>query len=115
MAIVGINHAQTKAKHLQTYGIYDRFHRTIQDAFYSMDSRKKLYRNLEELQTDLDLWIQVYHQGRIHLGKYCFGRTPYQPLQESKHLAKIKMFDTLFHEEVGTKISNNIQLAQVVR
>jgi transposase InsO family protein len=42
--------SKTKAYSPQTNGICERFHRTIQDEFYSVAFRKKLYTGLEELR-----------------------------------------------------------------
>ena len=80
----------------QSNGICERFYRTIQDEFYAIAFRKKVYHSLEELQADRDEWIMRYNQERTHSGKYCFGRTPYQTFQETKQLAKDKMLDTLY-------------------
>lgn len=99
LAIEDIDHSKTKARHPQTNGICERFHKTIQDEFYAVAFRKKLYHSLEELQVDLDKWTEVYNHERTHTGKYCFGRTPYQTFQEAKHLAKAKMLETLFQKE----------------
>jgi len=96
LAIEDIDHSKTKARHPQTNGICERFHRTIQEEFYQVAFRKKIYHSIEELQTDLDQWLWQYNHERTHTGKYCFGRTPYQTFQETKHLAKEKMLDTLF-------------------
>jgi hypothetical protein len=96
LAIENIDHSRTKARHPQTNGICERFHRTIQDEFYAIAFRKKLYTTLEELQTDLDEWVDQYNHERAHTGKYCFGRTPLQTFQETKHLAQAKQLDTLF-------------------
>ena len=96
LAIENIDHSRTKARHPQTNGICERFHRTIQDEFYAIAFRKKLYTTLEELQTDLDAWVEQYNHERTHTGKYCFGRTPLQTFQETKHLAQAKQLDTLF-------------------
>ncbi len=74
-------------------GICERFHRTMQDEFYSVAFRKKLYRSLDELQTDVDQWIAEYNESRPHSGKYCFGKTPMQTFRDSKHLADEKMLD----------------------
>ena len=74
----------------------ERFHPTIQDEFYAIALRKKIYSTLEELQTDLDEWVEQYNQERTHTGKYCFGRTPLQTFRETKHLAQAKQLDTLF-------------------
>lgn len=96
LAIEDIDHSKTKARHPQTNGICERFHRTIQEEFYQVAFRKKIYHSIEELQADLDQWVWLYNHERTHSGKYCFGRTPYQTFQESKHLAKEKRLETLF-------------------
>lgn len=96
LAIENIDHSRTKARHPQTNGICERFHRTIQDEFYAIAFRKKIYNTLEELQTDLDEWVEQYNRERTHTGKYCFGRTPLQTFRETKHLAQAKQLDTLF-------------------
>jgi len=71
-----IDHTKTKAQHPQTNGICERFHKTILQEFYQVTFRKKIYRSLEELQGDLDEWIEDYNQRRTHQGKMCCGRTP---------------------------------------
>ncbi len=93
LAIEDIDHSKTKAKSPQTNGICERFHRTIQDEFYAVAFRKKIYHNIEELQQDLDVWIDQYNHDRPHSGKYCFGKTPIQTWEESLHLAKEKLLD----------------------
>lgn len=95
LALEDIDHSRTKAKHPQTNGICERFHRTIQEEFYCVAFRKKIYESLEQLQTDLDYWIQAYNQDRTHTGKYCYGRTPMQTFLESLPLAKEKMLSEL--------------------
>src|SRR5947209_6280291 len=74
LAVENIDHSRTKTKHPQTNGICERFHKTMQDEFYSVAFRKKLYSSLEQLQTDLDLWLEEYNQNRPHSGKYCFEK-----------------------------------------
>lgn len=93
MAIEDIDHTRTKAKSPQTNGICERFHRTIQDEFYAIAFRKKIYSTIEEIQVDLDQWLHYYNQERTHSGKHCFGKTPMQTLVDSKHLADEKMLD----------------------
>jgi hypothetical protein len=58
----------------------------MQDEFYSVVFRKKLYSSLEQLQTDLDGWLKEYNQQRPHSGKYCFGKTPMQTFLDSSRL-----------------------------
>jgi len=95
LAIENIDHSRTKARHPQTNGICERFHKTIQDEFYAVAFRKKIYSNLEELQADVDLWIMEYNQERTHSGKYCFGKTPMQTWTDSLHLAREKDLSSL--------------------
>jgi transposase InsO family protein len=114
LAIENIDHSRTKARHPQTNGICERFHRTIQDEFYAIAFRKKIYNTLEELQVDLDEWVEQYNRERTHTGKYCFGRTPLQTFRETKHLAQAKQLDTLFEwQEPKSDIPDN-QLSEVV-
>src|SRR6266852_4964271 len=50
VAVENIDHTRTKARHPQTNGICERFHRTIQEEFYATAFRKKLFQSLDELQ-----------------------------------------------------------------
>lgn len=76
LAIHDIDHTKTKAQHPQTNGICERFHKTILNEFYQLALRKKLYSTIDELQTDLDEWLEYYNERRTHQGKICNGRTP---------------------------------------
>lgn len=91
-----IDHTRTKTKSPQTNGICERFHQTIKNEFYASAFRRKLYRSLEELQADVDAWIDEYNRNRPHSGKYCFGKTPMQTFQESKHLAREKQLERIY-------------------
>jgi transposase InsO family protein len=95
LAVENVDHSRTRAKSPQTNGICERFHRTIQDEFYSVAFRKKLYPSLEELQLDVDAWMHQYNEERAHSGKYCFGKTPLATFRDSTHLAHEKMLDRL--------------------
>jgi hypothetical protein len=39
---------------------------------------------MEELQKDLDEWIETYNNERTHMGKMCCGRTPMETLLDRK-------------------------------
>jgi transposase InsO family protein len=84
LAINDIEHTKTKAMSPQTNGICERFHKTILNEFYQVTFRKKLYSSLEELQTDLDEWMDYYNNNRTHQGKMCCGRTPFETLLDWK-------------------------------
>jgi transposase InsO family protein len=107
LAIEDIDHSKTKARHPQTNGICERFHRTIKEEFYDIAFRKKIYTTLDDLQADLDQWMAYYNAERPHSGKYCDGRTPDQTFSETKHLADEKMIDTLFPKEVARQDSSS--------
>src|SRR3712207_7089515 len=53
-----------KAKSPQTNGICERFNRTVQNEFYAIAFRKKIYTTIEQLQTDLDTWMNSYNTER---------------------------------------------------
>jgi transposase InsO family protein len=91
LQIEGIEHSKTQVRHPQTNGICERLHRTMQDEFYAVAFRKKLYSSLDEMQHDLDEWMKYYNQERTHSGRYCYGKTPMETFQESLILARQKM------------------------
>ena len=93
LALADIEHTRTKARHPQTNGICERFHKTIKDEFYSIAFRKKIYLTLEELQKDLDVWMDGYNSRRTHQGKRCQGRTPMETFRENLPLAREKMLN----------------------
>lgn len=82
LGINGIEHTKTKARHPQTNGNCERFHKTVLHEFYQVAFRRKLHHSLEELQTDLNAWLEHYNTERTHQGKMCCGRTPMQTLLE---------------------------------
>ena len=93
LTIEGIDHSRIKARHPQSNGICERFHRTMQDEFYAIAFRKKLYTSIDNLQKDLDEWMHHYNHERPHSGKYCYGKTPMQTWKDSLSLAQQKQLD----------------------
>src|SRR5690242_21697328 len=91
LAVEDIDHSRTKAKSPQTNGICERFHKTVLNEFYRVAFRKKVYRSIDELQTDLDLWVHEYNEQRPHQGRWCFGKTPMQTFLDAMPVAKEKM------------------------
>ena len=106
LAIEDIDHSKIKAKSPQTNGICERFNRTVQNEFYAIAFRKKIYTSIEQnefyaiafrkkiytsieqLQADLDTWMNSYNTQRTHSGKYCFGKTPMQTFLEGMEVAR---------------------------
>lgn len=95
LGIEDIDHSRTKANSPQTNGICERFHRTMQDECYSILFRKKVYYTLQDIQTDVDYWIDNYNNQRPHSGKHCYGKTPMQTFLDAKDLAKEKNISSL--------------------
>ena len=93
LALNDIEHTKTKVRSPQTNGICERFHKTILQEFYQVTLRKKIYSNLEELQKDLDEWLEYYNNDRTHQGKMCCGRTPIATLIDGKKIWQEKFFN----------------------
>ena len=86
LALNDIDHTRTKARHPQTNGIVERFHKTILNEFYQVTFRKHVYQSIEQLQSDLDDWLETYNTERTHQGKMCCGRTPLDTMIDGKKI-----------------------------
>lgn len=64
LAINDIEHTKTKVRHPQSNGVCERFHKTILQEFYQVTFHKKIYLTLDELQKDLDDWLDFYNHQR---------------------------------------------------
>ena len=81
-----IEHTRTRVRRPQTNGSVERLNQIIKDEFYEVAFRKKLYRSLDEIQTDLDEFMKEYNEERTNQGKYCQGRTPMQTFLDGLEL-----------------------------
>jgi len=93
LAINDIDHTKTKVKSPQTNGICERFHKTVLQEFYQVTFRKKIYEDIESLQSDLDEWMKYYNTERTHQGKMCCGRTPMETLLDGKQIWQEKFIN----------------------
>lgn len=91
LIVEGIEHTRTKAKSPQTNGICERFHKTVLNEFYRVAFRRRYYQTLEELQADLDAFLEHYNSERPHQGRWCYGKTPMQTFFDSMDLAMEKL------------------------
>jgi len=66
----------------------ERFNRTVLDELFSKTFRKKLYTSVEELQKDLDKWLEYYNTERPHRGYRNMGRRPIETIELGKKLRK---------------------------
>ena len=67
--------AGVPAKSAQTNGICERFHKIVRSDFSRVAFCKKLYRSIDELQADVDLWTREHNVQRTHQGRYANGST----------------------------------------
>jgi hypothetical protein len=63
----------------------------VLNEFYRVAFRKNVYRFIDELQADLDVWIHEYNETRPHLGRWCLGKTPMQTFLDAMPMTKEKM------------------------
>lgn len=101
LVVNDIEHTKTKARHPQTNGICERFHRTILEEFYQVTFRKKLYVTLDDLQKDLDDWLYDYNYRRTHQGKMCCGRTPMETFIDGKKVWQEKVDNLNLSDSIG--------------
>ena len=88
-----IEHTRTKVRRPQTNGSVERLNQTIKNEFYEVAFRKKLYRSVEEIQTDLDEFMRHYNDERTNQGRYCQGRTPLQTFTEGLDIYRKSVFE----------------------
>jgi hypothetical protein len=86
-----ITHRRTKVGRPQTNGFVERFNRTVLDEFFRETFRKKLYASVEELQEDLDKWLQYYNHERPHRGYRNMGKRPIETIEKGKALREKRM------------------------
>jgi hypothetical protein len=83
-----IEHSRTKAYHPQTNGSTERLNQIIQEEFYAVAFRKTLYTSIDQIQADLDAYMETYNTQRTNQGKRCLGRTPKQTWDDGYDLYK---------------------------
>lgn len=104
LALEDIDHTKTKTKSPQTNGICERFHKTILEEFYQIAFRKKIYRTLDELQSDLDEWLLKYNNERPHSGRYCYGKTPMETFDDSLPMTREKLLNGSYNQTQLTAV-----------
>jgi transposase InsO family protein len=71
-----IEHRTTRVRRPQSNGYLERLHRTLLDEHFRVMGRKKFYESVEEMQKDLEIYLQTYNTKRPHQGRNMNGRTP---------------------------------------
>ena len=88
LQLEGIEHRTTKVRRPQSNGFVERLHRTLLDEHFRIEGRKTWYESVEQMQKDLDTYLNHYNRERSHQGRNMNGRVPYQAFIDG--LSKIK-------------------------
>jgi len=83
LALHDIEHRTTKVRCPRTNGFVERMNKTLLDEHFRIKGREKWYESVEELQADLDVFLEFYNLKRTHQGYRLKGRTPAQALREA--------------------------------
>lgn len=76
LQLEGIRHKRTQVSRPQSNGIVERLHRTLLDEHFRVEGRRTWFETVEEMQTSLDRYLEVYNSKRPHQGRGMNGRTP---------------------------------------
>lgn len=60
----------------------ERFHKTVGEEFFEIALRSTRYETVDQLQTDLDDWLDSYNYERPHLGYRNHGRRPFDTVKQ---------------------------------
>ncbi len=82
LALNDLEHRTPRVRRPQTNGFVERFHRTVQEEFFALMLREKLYESVESLQADLDAWLHHYNYERPHQGYRNLGRRPWETVSQ---------------------------------
>lgn len=71
-----INHRLTRVRHPWTNGACERLNRTLLEEFYQVAFRTNIYQSVQQLNDDLNRFIEFYNCQRTHQGKRTQGKVP---------------------------------------
>jgi len=91
LAMDGIEHRTTKIRSPRTNGFVERMNRTLLDECFRVAGRTTWYLEPEEIQRDLDRFLEYYNLERSHQGYRLKGRTPAQALREALGIAELPL------------------------
>jgi transposase InsO family protein len=82
LQLEGIEHRTTRVRRPQSNGHVERLHRTLLDEHFRIMGRTKFYEGVEEMQKDLDAYLEQYNKKRPHQGRGMNGCTPYHKFKQ---------------------------------
>ncbi|KIX10781.1 transposase ISDvu4 [Dethiosulfatarculus sandiegensis] len=74
----------------QSNGFVERLHRTLLDEHFRIMGRKKWYESVDEMQKDLENYLNLCNMKRPHQGRNMNGRTPYKAFTDGLKNKKAK-------------------------
>ena len=80
-------------RHPQINGSTERLNQIIQNEFYKVAFRRKIYKSIDEIQIELDIFMDNYNYERTNQGKHCQGRTPMQTFEDGRALYQKYVFE----------------------
>lgn len=83
VAMEGIEHRTTKIRSPRTNGFVERMNRTLLDECFRVAGRTTWYENTDQIQADLDRFLEYYNLERSHQGYRLNGRTPANALKDA--------------------------------
>jgi transposase InsO family protein len=83
VAMEGIEHRTTKIRSPRTNGFVERMNRTLLDECFRVAGRTTWYENTEQIQADLDRFLEYYNLERSHQGYRLNGKTPANALKDA--------------------------------
>ena len=92
LAMDGIEHRNTRIRSPRTNGFVERMNRTLLDECFRVAGRTTWYVEPEEIQRDLDRFLEYYNLERSHQGYRLKGRTPAQALREALGISELPDF-----------------------
>jgi transposase InsO family protein len=82
-----IEHRTTQIRRPQSNGYVERMHRTLLDEHFRIKGRTKFYETVEEMQIDLDEFLDFYNAERPHQGRNMNGRRPLEVFEAGIQIA----------------------------
>ena len=69
LQLEGIEHRTTQVRRPQSNGFIERFHRTLLDEHLRVKGRTTWHETVDEMQSDLDAYLELYNTKRPHRGR----------------------------------------------
>jgi transposase InsO family protein len=89
VAMEGIEHRTTKIRSPRTNGFVERMNRTLLDECFRVAGRTTWYEDTDQIQADLDRFLEYYNLERTHQGYRLNGRTPANALKDALDIKEL--------------------------